>query len=72
MLRQLQKKIDNIDRLINVYSILRTNSTSNSAKQNYGFFITHLKKQKLKIQELLKEIALKKEFGREMAELWNK
>ena len=72
MLNELQRKIDNIDKLINIYSTLRSNSINNGAKKNYGFFIEHLKKQKLKIQELLKEIALKKEFGREMAELWNK
>ena len=56
MSNQLQKKIDNINLLIDEYTILRAKSLNNSTKQKYGFFITHLVKQKKDLQELIIEM----------------
>jgi len=46
---ELKKKIDNLDELINKYT-LEANNTNN---KSYEFFITQLIDQKHKIQEML-------------------
>jgi len=53
MSNQLQKKIDNIDWMINDYSLLRESENNESKKKLYTFFIDQLINQKLVIQELI-------------------
>ena len=53
---QLQKKITNVDWMINDYSLLRESENSESKKKFYTFFIDHLIKQKVDIQELINEM----------------
>ena len=54
--KQLQKKITNIDWMINEYSLLRESENSESKKKLHTFFIDQLIKQKLVIQQLINEM----------------
>ncbi len=63
---ELDKKVDCLDKLIDNYSLLHSNSTNDIS---YELIIEMLLNQKVKIKQLICDIGSKKEFERETREL---
>ena len=53
---QLKKKVDNLDKLINEYTLLRGDTENIGMKKSIEFFVSHMVKKKLNIQEIIDDI----------------
>lgn len=55
-LTQLKRKVDNLDKLIDEYSHLKTDTDNIGMQKSYDFFLKHITKKRSNIQEFINEI----------------
>lgn len=55
-INQLKNKEDRLNRIINHYTLLKEDTDNLGIKKTYEFFVNHLIKKKLNIQEIIDNI----------------
>ena len=55
-INQLEKKVDNIDKLIDEYSLLKSDTDNIGLQKSCEFFLQSMVKKKINIQEIIDEI----------------
>lgn len=55
-INQLKNKVNSLNKLINRYTLLKGDTNNISEKKSIEFFVSHMVKNKLNIQELIDEI----------------
>lgn len=53
---QLKKKVNNLDKMIDNYTLLKEDTNNVGEKKSYEFFVSYMVKKKLNIQEIIDDI----------------